>query len=211
MSGLGTSVSENACRGLAAIWGHLGSIFCRNKVSIPVWQVEHSWASKTRLNREPVLCAALPSSWSVLCSSTRAFFQGKETKWTGLTLAVSDAATQYLHTSLGVNCFPTGDELNAASISTAAPGQISPHHLHFRMEEREGAYRLHVELWAPRNTAVTWPMEKTAHYPQLTRAGAITLCLAPDMAAQWSCFNLQSTDKVQTLGGQWIFMQLLKP
>lgn len=46
-------------RGLAGDWGHLGSIICLNKVSIPVWQVGSSSAS--RMGWTQSLLAVLPS------------------------------------------------------------------------------------------------------------------------------------------------------
>lgn len=164
----------------------------------------------TFLNREPVCSAVLPNSWSVFCLHTRAFFQGKETKWTGLTLAESDATTQYLHTSLEVNCFPRGVNWMLLPFLQQLQGRSA--HTIFILGWRRGR----------EPTGCTWSsghpeaqqshgQQNTAHYPQLTRAGATTLCLAPNVAAQQSHFNLQSADKAQTLGGQWIFRQLLKP
>lgn len=161
----------------------------------------------------------IESLFAVLCSPAgkvsfayipELFFQGKETKWTGLNLAESDATTQYLHASLRVNCFPRGVSWMLPPFLQQLQGRSA--HTIFILGWRRGR----------EPTSCTWSsghpeaqqshgQQNTAHYPQLTRAGATTLCLAPDMAAQRSHFNLQSADKPQTLGGQRIFRQLLKP
>lgn len=57
------------------------------------------------------------------------------------------------------------DELNTASAPAAAPGEVSPHVLLLRMEEREEANKLQVGHRAPRNAGDTWLKEEAAHRP----------------------------------------------
>lgn len=58
------------------------------------------------------------------------------------------------------------DELNTASLcSCSCPGEVSPHVLPLRMEEREEADKLQVGHRAPRNAGVTWLKEEAAHRP----------------------------------------------
>lgn len=52
-----------------------------------------------------------------------------------------------------------------ASAPAAAPGEVSPHILPLRMEEREEAYKLQVGHRAPRNTRIMWLKEEAARHP----------------------------------------------